>query len=596
MTLPQPLAAGRRLDLPRASLPVLLAIGALLATLLLTSLNARSPSPWPALLAWLVLLAGLLAAAAWLDRQAGQPLALPRLTRREAGFLVLLLAVAAPLRLVDLAAIPANVDGDMAGMATEARTILQGVALDPFATGYLSHPRLFFYLQALGLAAWPDPAAGPRLVSALAGLATLPVLYLFARAAFGALAAGGAALVLAGMHTHLHFSRVGLNNIVDPLLLLAGFGFLLHAVRRGSWFAFAAGGMSLGLAQHFYPGARIVLVLLLAVLIHLLLVHRSRLRASWRGGLLAAAAAILAAGPLLGWFLRRPEEFTARTDAQGVLARGWIPAELAAGRTPWEIAGDQLQRSFGAFGWFPDQAATYSPERPLLELPEAVLAVVGLGIMLTVHRRAPEAWLCLAWILATALIGGALLVNAPEFPRYVTVLPVLALCIALGITGPWNLLVRARPRLAPLRTAGVLLAAGCLAAAGSLFYFGTYAPRAANGWLNTTINNQLASLARAAGPETTIVAYTAPQIELPNPTVRYLAPGAAWQDVPPGQLPPPAPPGQRQLFVFLPSRLAELDAVRAAWPGGLEFTVIQRRDGVALFTVYAPPGAGIAWP
>ena len=123
-------------------------------------------------------------------------------------------------RVVAWGHVPNNFSGDEGAVGLEARDVLDGVVRDPFTTGWMSHPTLWFYVQAASLRVFGDSVVGLRMISALLGAATIPALYVFARRPFGARVALSAAALLALYHVHIHFSRIGLNNVADPLFAL----------------------------------------------------------------------------------------------------------------------------------------------------------------------------------------------------------------------------------------------------------------------------------------------------------------------------------------------------------------------------------------
>jgi len=131
-------------------------------------------------------------------------------------------------------------------MGLEARDVLDGAMRDPFTTGWLSHPTLWFYVQAASLRVFGDSVVRLRMISALLGAATIPALYVFARRPFGARVALSAAALLALYHVHIHFSRIGLNNVADPLFALLTYTCLLAGLRRRSPLLLGLSGLFLG--------------------------------------------------------------------------------------------------------------------------------------------------------------------------------------------------------------------------------------------------------------------------------------------------------------------------------------------------------------
>ncbi|MDX1994190.1 MAG: glycosyltransferase family 39 protein, partial [bacterium] len=78
-------------------------------------------------------------------------------------------------------------------------------------------PWYFSALQTVTVELFGASLTGSRMVSVLFGVLTIPAVYLLARVWFDRPTALLAAFVLAVFPPHVHFSRLALNNIADPL-------------------------------------------------------------------------------------------------------------------------------------------------------------------------------------------------------------------------------------------------------------------------------------------------------------------------------------------------------------------------------------------
>ncbi|NJN67002.1 MAG: glycosyltransferase family 39 protein [Chloroflexaceae bacterium] len=395
------------------------------------------------------------------------------------------------LRQVSLGTIPGNLTGDEAAMGWIARKIISGEVTDPFATGWLSHPHLWFFLQALSLKLFGDTVAGLRTISVIIGAATIPMLYGFARPLYGRPVAFVASGLLTVFHFHLHYSRNALNNIVDPCLALVVFAALFHGFRTRRMFSFALAGVALGLAQHFYMGSRLLFVLVALMLAHQAVFNRAHLlRLRWHL-VVFVAGCVLAFGPLLHHYLKHPDSYGARLAVVGVFQSGWLEKQQAEGRSLLQIVADQAWNSFGAFTVIPaSKSAQYSLDMPLLDPASSVLFVFGV-VLLLARWQQKEAFFLLAWIVGTVVFGGMLLRDPPESPRYVTSAPTLCLTIALALVEMVRVLrwALALPRLNVYDMGAA--AVGVLALWNVHFYFQVYTPRNNFGWLNTEVATEM---------------------------------------------------------------------------------------------------------
>lgn len=548
--------------------------------------------PMPALMSWLATLGFFLAGARFLDHRHERDSGDEPWDRREWLAVAALTLLAFALRMTFIDSIPQNFGGDEGEMGMEARGVLEGRITNPFVTGWLSHPTLWFFLQALSLSVFGNNVFGLRTLSVLIGTAAIPLLYLFARPLFGRGVAFGAATLLAVFHFHIHFSRLGVNNIVDPLLALSAFIAFFTGIRRSSSFALGWAGVICGVAQHFYMGSRLTPVVIAMLVLHLAIIDWQRFRWLAPRLPLIVGGFLLGFGPLIAHFIADPSALTARLAMVGVVQSGWLEQKLADGVPLAQIIIDQARQSFGAYTFVPDRSAWYDPKIALLDSASAVLLALGVALALVNWRRS-EWFLPIAWLTGAAVLGGMLLVNTPESPRYVTTAPALCLLVMLALQRIVALAGQAL-RLADRRRTLVAMAMVALLAGWNVnFYFRDYIPRRTYGWTNTEIVTKLSHYATAQPVPVYVYMFTPPRIFFGNGTIRFVAAGIEGMDVrdpvtDPAQIMPP-PEGKRPLFIFLPEREAELAVVQQRFPGG----TIERFQGewepVVLFIAYTPP-------
>ena len=489
----------------------------------------------------------------------------------ELAALALWVLLAAFLRLWRIEQIPYPLSGDEAAMGLEARRVMAGELRNPFTVGWLSHPTLWFFGQAQVMALAGNSIGGLRLLSASIGVTTVITLYLAAREMFGLVVAQIAAALLAAYPFHIHFSRQGLNNISDAWLTPLVFFFLLRGLRQRAQGSMVLAGVCLGLMQYGYLGSRVVPLVVAAFLFTLALGEQGFIARHGRG-LLALLAGALAAGmPILFWYLRHPNDFSARLVIIGILQTGWLDAEMArTGRTAWQVLGEQLQKAFLAFHFYTDTGPHYHAPQPLLGFLPSILFAFGVADALLHGRDRRMALLLWATVLPL-IFGGALTIGVPFAARLVVCIPAVCILVAWGIwrlSGLVGWLV-ARPGswaigLAALITATVMIS-------DVRFYFGEYAPKPYFSDMNTeaaTVAGQY--LANLTGYQAYL--FGAPLMYVDHPTLRYLAGDGERFDVLepllPDQRPAMVTRERRLVFMFLTERLGELETVRRYFPGG----------------------------
>jgi hypothetical protein len=288
------------------------------------------------------------------------------------------------------------------------------------------------------------------------------------------------AAIMTTYHFHIHWSRIGLNNIWDTLwvpLILAPFAWGW----RNNWCGGAIlSGIAVGLSQYFYPGSRLGVFLLAFLILQYLLEiskelpekkprtkfisHFSKfifIHPLLKYTLKTAIIATTIAAPLFLYAVRDPVPFFERSQA----VWGW------RSETIWMVMGDstatiaygwqQLWRSVGAFTAVPDVTGFYDPGVPLLIGLAAPLFLIGLLWALLNKRFLP-----VLWVLLTVLLGGFLLADPPGSTHYVVVIP--AVCWLVAMPLEWLASIKHERLALALLTAVV--------AVDLYFYFFIYVP------------------------------------------------------------------------------------------------------------------------
>jgi len=535
------------------------------------------------LLPWL---AGVTLAAATLWR----PLRL-RLAWREVAGVALLFAVALVLRLVRLADFPWPMSGDEGSMAMEARRVLSGQWLNPFGTGWFSHPSLYFYLLAGSLRLFGWNLFALRLPAALLGALGVPAVYLLARGLLGRPTAWVAALFLTGWSLPLHISRLALNNSADPLFAALTVGLLHRGLVQGHRGYFVAAGLSLGLSLYFYFGTRLLVVLVVLIA---LLGGGWRMRRCWRGLASMALVAFLVVAPLGVHFLRHPAEFASRVAVDGLFQSGELQMEQAAtGASIPALLLRHLAQASLAFIYTTDRGYFYTAPTPMLHALAGALFMLGL-LWALFHLRQRRFVALLLWLALVVLTAGWMVRTPPGYHRYLIAAPAVCLLVGWGLVATLRRISQAL-RLRPKVWRAAALLVGVFLAVGDVgYYFGVYAPSGAFADPHTEIADRAARLMVGWGPEYHTYFLGTPMMPLGGfNSVRFLAPDAVWEDVF-GELPAgweQAPADEGRAFIVLPERLQVLDDVQHQCPNGEETVVIGRHGEVLFHTYRLPPGA-----
>ena len=375
-----------------------------------------------------------------------------------------ILGIAAFLRFYRLGDIPDFFHGDIASWGLEARAFLEGRNTALFTTGWSDWPMLTFWTAAQTMRVFGDTMVGLSASAALAGVLSILGTYLLAQELFDRRVGLLAAALLTISYTHIHFSRIA--GSISPLAFSTfTFFFLVRGLRRGGSVSFVLAGICLGLGLQDYGPARMMLVVLAAVLPWLYLWQRDVWRRSVGGLGWMALGFFVAFGPMLAFALKSPEQMMGRGNVVTLLNPS--VAEHLKDKyqvsTMQAVVAENLKRSLLMFSAYGDSSTHFSLQRPMVDPFTAALLVMGFGIAL---RRLKEArsMLLLAWLLGTMVLGSVILNDPPFWPHLTVLLPAVAILAAMALDRLWQAAIDALgdlgDRLATILIVGALIYVG----------------------------------------------------------------------------------------------------------------------------------------
>ncbi len=499
------------------------------------------------------------------------------------------------LRLWGLGHIPANLSGDEGTQGMWAVRALQGQLKNPFSTGWFTVPTMSFFAQAASLRLFGDSVAGLRTLSALLGTATLALTYLWARRCLGKRAALLGMAALTFNHYHIHFSRLGSNQIADPFFMALTLWLLVEGMRRPAgqstrWFL--AAGLVMGLSWYGYFGSRVIVVVVAAHLGIGALTQRDALYRRPRPLAMMALMAFMAASPLLLHYARHPENLTARANQVSFFL--WLENELARPdhASTLSLVWRQIWRSISAFNYTLDPTFWYRAQIPLLDFVSGIFFPLGVIVALRRWRR-PAVRLLLLWFGLSITLGWILTENPPSSMRMVIVAPAVALLVALGLDAFLQLARRVLGgRRDQWRTVSISLLSA-IAVLNVHYYFIVYTPTRVYGNPNAESATVLGRYLADRDDEPLVYLYGPPFMYYDFGTLQFIARDVRGVNVPPQAEDPDYQPelqgGGPTLFVVLRERLDELEALSAKYPSGSLTEFNSPADGRLMFIVYEVP-------
>jgi hypothetical protein len=400
--------------------------------------------------------------------------------------MLLILALAAFLRLVKLESAPVGGHGDVAWVGINALDWLDH-GVRPFYVREIYAPE-FVVVYAVGALVKITGQVSflpSRLMTAFSGI--LLVAFLFPatwwllddaprgfRRRASLLASFSAAISLHAVG----LSRLGMESPPFMTVVALLVWFTAWAWQRGGWVPWALAGAALALAQYVYLPARLLPLVLILWIAHGAWADSDRLNRSSRGWVVLVAVALILSMPALVLFLSTPEALTARADTGTATTGGWIwKYDTSAEGGPVVLLLKKIGVTLEAFGitWNGPYTTLH---QPMLAPLFFIGFLVAVGALVRWPRRVAYAWpfLAIPVMLIPDLLSGAVVEN--HALHQMGVLPFVFILSGMGLALLWDALERQFPTAARRRAlAGVLVAAAILPTLLGLYrYLEDYVP------------------------------------------------------------------------------------------------------------------------
>jgi 4-amino-4-deoxy-L-arabinose transferase-like glycosyltransferase len=471
-----------------------------------------------------VLLFGLAAAVAT------SPPPLP-LTRIDRAGVATLIALCGFTFFWQLSGLPPEIHGDEAEVGLDALRLLQEPGRGLFTAGWFGLPILHAAPTALGLVFFGADLFGLRATSAVLATASVLLLFAIGRRLDGTSLGFAAAFALATQRYFIHIGRTGFHYVDTPFFSLVALWLMIRVWqdRRSSSVVWC--GVVVGLAAHTYFATRLApLLLAVTALIVAARAPRGERLRHIADLALVAAIAIAIAAPMGTYFAGSLDEFVGRLQETSIFAPGAREHLTLGYRTDsiGEIVRLQLLRALGVFHFFGDTSVQYGYGAPMLDIVGGVLFLAGLGTLMAQPGRLLSI-VALLWIAAPLILGGALTIDTPFFPRLSGILPFVALVIGVGVlrvaATAGAFATGALRRRAAIATAAILLLT--VFALNATSYFRHYAVHGRHSPMRQ-IAEQIRDGARGTK---TYLLDDRQRVSLYHGTVSFIARSAAREDV-----------------------------------------------------------------
>ncbi|MBI4772105.1 MAG: phospholipid carrier-dependent glycosyltransferase, partial [Chloroflexi bacterium] len=364
-----------------------------------------------------------------------------RRSRAAAWFWLVVAATlwAAFSRLYHLATLPPQAWVDEVWYNLRARDLLQTGDLQVFYRTFWGgmHPLmvdLAAVVQAMGF----NSLVASRGVAAVGGVLTIPLAFacfdeLWRREAWPTprrrLTAALTALILSNLLYLVVAGRIGYGPALIPPVTLFYVWQIRRAQRTAQWTGWILAGLALGLAQYVNLNGRFILPLVGLLALHdLIRAHPAQRRPLTLRLGLCAGVAVLAALPLIIFFIREPEWIFARARAVKVTPQQTGPGFLL----------DNLRLILLSFNIQGDFNPRHNlPGRPICDAGQSIGFLAGIVWAITRFRRSTTARELPLWT-AMMTVSSLITSEAPQFERMIGVAAPAAALVAIGWVGLWE--------------------------------------------------------------------------------------------------------------------------------------------------------------
>lgn len=508
--------------------------------------------------------------------------------RTEILIFLFVLVMAFALRTIGLSVHPYPWSGDEASIGSEARRILNGEVTNFFETGWSSQSNWSFVPTAFTEIIFGHNILAVRMTSVVAGTLAVLFTYLAARELFNPAIALMAGAFLATLTYNVHFSRVGVNNVVDSLMSALIFWLIARGLNKDDPRYYYTAGAMAGLCIYTYSGTRLALILAVVTLLFLVIRQRGYLSSHWKHLMAFFVGAAISSAPQAAYFARHPDIFIGRLGQEGILFNGWLTQQAAqTGKSALEILFNQFARTIMVFIASPAPGNFFNSPYPYLTVFGSSLFLLGMGYMLA-YLFQPRHFIVLIWFWAVILFGGILTLNPPANTRLLMTSPPVAILMALGAYKIVEYLQKFR-MLPERAVAPVFLAVVSIITYQNIdFYMFEYRNNMYFQDPNGEYAMEVGLMAKNMGNDFKIFVLGAPRVFSGFPTFAFIAPNNPRVDLGTESIPTlELRVDQKAGFFAIPENRLLLADISQKYPGGESGIVYRRpRPNEILFEYY----------
>ncbi len=353
--------------------------------------------------------------------------------RIELVSVLIIVSLAFAIRIYDLSEHPYPWSGDEMSIGIQARQILNGEITNLFDVGWALQPNWSFLPTALSLKLFGGNIVAIRLVSVVAGTLAVLFTYLTARELFNPLIGLMAGAFLATLPYNVHFSRIGVGNIMDSFMSALVFWLIakIDKKKKDPRLYYVAGAIG-GLCIYTYIGTRLVPLLAIFFLLVIVILQKNYQPAYWRNFFVFIIGLTISAAPEIVFLAENPNNFMGRMKVEGIFINGWMTQQIEqTGRGTFEILFGKFLDTSMAFIASPAMGMFYNSPKPYLTILGSVFLLIGM-IYCMVNLSKISNFIMLSWFWVVIVLGGVF-TRPPVHTRLLMTSPAMAIMMGLGI-------------------------------------------------------------------------------------------------------------------------------------------------------------------
>lgn len=358
---------------------------------------------------------------------------------RYPALLGLVFATAAVLRFYRLDALPLGFHHDEALDALSALEVWTKGQHPIFFPQQGSREPLMIYLESLSILGLGPTRLAARFMQACVGTGDVVAAWCLVRSMFGRRVALLASALMAVSFWQMFESRLGLRAISQPLVETLCLLFVWRMLNQRRWRDALLAGLFLGFSLYTYTAARVLPLLIVALLIWQAALSPGFVAKQWNRALTLIASSAVAFVPLALYALRNPQDFLGRS-----LQVNLLNPEPFTGAASSGGVGVAVLRTLGMFSVRGDPEWKYNiGGLPVFDWPVSALFYGGIVVALIAvvgylrhsknEREVANPYAFLLLWLPIMLVPGFLSSEAPHFLRTIGVIPAVFVFPALAL-------------------------------------------------------------------------------------------------------------------------------------------------------------------